>query len=185
MSSIDENVFCSYFIEDGGEDFDAIMEIYERLFPPAEKIPHEILLHTAQQDFAQLKVYKEGETICGFSFIVKDENLTYLWFLAVNDSIQSKGYGSKILQLLKEEHSDKPFVLSIEDPSEEGAENTSQRMRRQAFYEKNGFVVTGVRLISSETKFLVMGTTKDIESVFKNSVSLMDFFANNGFEVVF
>ena len=165
-----ENCLSSCVVTEDGKDFDAVMEIYDRLFPPSEKVPREALLQVAQSENGQLKIYKDGDTLCGFTFTIKDEVFTYLMFFAVNDTLQSKGYGSKIVQTFKAENSDRPILFAIEDPEEKGAENKEQRIRRRAFYEKNGFELTGSTAVSEKGDFLLMGTTKDVKSVYDKSL---------------
>lgn len=57
-------------------------------------------------------------------------------YLAVNDKIRSKGYGSRILQEIKGRAHSRSIVLNVEKPSV-NAENNAQRISRIAFYEKN------------------------------------------------
>lgn len=185
MNCLVENVFHSYVVEKTGRDFDAVMEIYDRLFPETEKIPHEILLRIAQNEHGQLKVYKENDLLCGFTFSMKDEFFTYLMFFAVNDSMHSKGYGSRIIRLFKEENSGKPIVFAIEDPDENGAKNKEQRIRRQNFYTKNGFELTGTAMRSDKSKFLLMGTTHDVKSIYEKSEVFQHIMDDGGFELIF
>lgn len=185
MSNATEKNIRPCIVKDEGQDFDAVMEIYDRLFPDTEKIPREVLLKIAQNEPGQLKVYKEDDLLCGFTFSVKDEYFTYLMFFAVNDSLHSKGYGSRIIQLFREENADRPIIFAIEDPEEEGAENTEQRIRRHAFYKKNGFELTGTRMISDKTKLLLMGTTQDVKSIYEKSKVLQSIVTNGGFKLIF
>ena len=185
MSCLSDNKMNAYIIEEEGEDFDAVMEIYDRLFPATEKIPHEVLLQIAKNEKGELKVYKENGALCGFTFIAKDEFFSYLMFFAVNDSLHSKGYGSKIVQQFKEMNLDRPIIFAIEDPDEEGAENLTQRIRRRAFYMKNGFEFTGTKMASSEAKLLLFGTTKDVKSVYAKSILFQTIVTNGGFELSF
>ena len=60
----------------------------------------------------------------------------FLLFFAVAEDCRSQGYGSAILQTIQKQHP--ALVLNIEllDPA---APNYPERLRRFAFYQKNGF----------------------------------------------
>ena len=143
---------------------DKIKEIYERSFPPEEQIPLPELLkaselpevsfvawvdqsHPADEDGAA------GVVALTFSFVFPD--LFYLGFLAVDGSARSAGYGSRILTHFRERHGDVPQLLEIE-PLEREAGNYQQRVRRLAFYERNGFTVTNMITHEADQTYRVL-----------------------------
>ena len=79
------------------------------------------------------------EVFIGFTYAICTDNLVYLLFLAVKESKQSQGYGSQILGQVREEAGERPCVLTIEPMDEEQVSNRSQRLKRLAFYERNGY----------------------------------------------
>ena len=70
------------------------------------------------------------------------KKLAYIFFLAVDPDRQGDGYGSQALEVIKERYQDYTMGLSSERPSPE-APNNEQRIRRQNFYERNGFTKAG------------------------------------------
>lgn len=52
--------------------------------------------------------------------------MVFILYLAVNDKIQSKGYGNKILNIIKENNMDKEITLNIK-PLDKNADNYQQR----------------------------------------------------------
>jgi ribosomal protein S18 acetylase RimI-like enzyme len=61
------------------------------------------------------------------------DSFVYVEHLAVASNLRGKGYGSRMLQALKETTGGRPIVLEVELPEDETAR------RRIAFYERNGF----------------------------------------------
>lgn len=68
--------------------------------------------------------------------------VVFVHFFAISDSIRSGGYGSKVLDSLKAKHLGKRIILNVENLDEQES-NYAQRVKRRAFYEKNGFVSSG------------------------------------------
>ena len=131
---------------------DKVTEIYERSFPHEEQIPLPELRRSAERDEVDFLAWIDpslpaGEDGAGnvvaltFSFAFPD--LFYLGFLAVDGRTRSAGYGSRILTHLRERYGDVPQLLEIE-PVVREAGNYQQRVRRLAFYERNGFTVTNM-----------------------------------------
>ncbi len=83
--------------------------------------------------------YFDQEVFVGLTYAICTDNLVYLLFLAVEESKQSQGYGSQILAQVKKEAGVRPCVLTIEPMDEEDASNRTQRLKRLAFYERNGY----------------------------------------------
>ena len=75
---------------------------------------------------------------CGFAFNVIAGGFVYVVYLAVNAHVRSNGYGSRMLAQIRKAHAGRTAVLEIE-PMLADAPNYAQRVRRLAFYERNGF----------------------------------------------
>ena len=76
--------------------------------------------------------------------------------------MRGAGCGSDILLRLKEENPEKTVVLNIE-PLDERAENYEERVRRLAFYEKNGFFDTGYEIDEIGGTFRVIASKKTLD----------------------
>lgn len=68
--------------------------------------------------------------------------MVFIIFLAVDESLRSKGYGSAILTQIKNRYPDKTIIVTIE-PCDENAPDIEIRKRRKAFYKRNGYGETG------------------------------------------
>lgn len=142
---------------------DKIQEIYERSFP-LEEIPMRDLLQAARKPEVSFVAWVDeshpaGEDGAGnvvaltFSFVFPD--LFYLGLLAVDGSARSAGYGSRILAHFGERYPSVPQLLEIEPLTRE-ARNYEQRVRRLAFYERNGFAVTNMLTYEADQTFRVL-----------------------------
>ena len=72
-----------------------------------------------------------------------------------------RGYGSAILQDVKDLAGNRPVVLAIE-PMNEKADNFDQRLKRVRFYEKNGFHITAYYYHEGSETYQMMANTKQI-----------------------
>ncbi len=113
--------------------------LYNAAFPEEERPPFDMTM-----DFKDNVMYAimDKDVYVGLADLSFYEDLVYLFFLAIDPAHRSKGYGSMILKNLAEQYGDKRLYLTIEtmDPK---APNYEQRLRRLAFYERNGFHPVG------------------------------------------
>ncbi|MEE0449606.1 MAG: hypothetical protein UC928_06895 [Collinsella sp.] len=92
-------------------------------------------------------------------YTAKNDKYIFVLYLAVNNRIRSKGYGTKMLDWLKH-NTNKIIVLNVEaiDPL---AENAQQREKRISFYGRNGIVDTGCKFVDEGETYSVL--TSDVE----------------------
>ncbi|WP_162012614.1 GNAT family N-acetyltransferase [Streptococcus sp. S784/96/1] len=147
-----------------------IRNLYFASFPKEERLPYWFLLLKQ----AEFLAYLDQEKLVGFSYTVKGQSCDFLLFLAVAESHQSHGYGTAILQKVKEKAGGKPLIVTIEPPFEV-SENAEQRLRRLAFYEKNGFKLTDhfyqentetYQIMTTKQPFDKKGFSKDVSQFF-------------------
>ena len=92
-------------------DYPAIQALYQRAFPRAEQVPWSWLMFKAKRSRARFTAYYDGEDLVGFTYLIVGHNVNYLMYLAVNDRIRSKGYGTQILTHLKATYPAQTLVL--------------------------------------------------------------------------
>ncbi len=121
------------------KDTDAAKAIYEQSFPVEEQIPFQSICKAAKADanFFASGFYDDKELV-GFSAYYVYNKVVYVLYLAVSSNSQKKGYGTEILSHIKEKYAPKSIALDVE-PIDDLADNAAQRIRRKAFYVKNGF----------------------------------------------
>ena len=97
-------------------------------------------------------------------FAVINKKTVFIWYLAVNDKMRSCGYGSAILNDVKEKYAGCEITLNVE-PLYTTADNYEQRVKRIAFYARNGFLNTEKIIKFKKDDFLVLSTKKDFDEV--------------------
>lgn len=125
------------------KDLDKFCQLYEEAFPESERPGTFMELINAfdKDDSGHVIGTYDGEAIAGFQAYQKYDNFIFLMFFAVNAKIRGKGYGSKLLQYLKDTYPNLCIIGCIETLDEK-AENNDQRIARKRFYERNGLFTT-------------------------------------------
>lgn len=113
---------------------DDLKQIYLNAFPLDERRDwHEILTLTQHPPFNLYNISDNRKSI-GMISVWRWPELTFIEHFAIHDSMQGKGIGSEVLNLVIKEVST-PLIVEVEEPSSEGA------MRRIALYQRLGFAV--------------------------------------------
>lgn len=123
------------------EDYKKFKNLYRSAFPKSERFPVKFLMK--QDGSGDLKACYDGEIFCGFYSTLTFGDITHILFLAVDDKLRGHGYGSSILELISNNYSKNRIILDIE-AEDIKAKNNEQRIQRKAFYEKNGYIESGV-----------------------------------------
>ena len=123
-------------------DYRQIIDLYERSFPEHERVAPWMLRFAARRDSCDFLAFYDAGDLCALAYTVTTGRLTYLLYLAVDDRMRGRGYGTRVLTWLKARRPRRPIALGIE-PLYPDAPNYEQRVRRLAFYERNGFCDTG------------------------------------------
>lgn len=123
-------------------DMDKFEKLNTEAFPKQERVPVKNFLKMREEGLIDLAAVYEGDAFIGFFAVMADRPTAYLCYFAVEKSMRSRGYGGRILDLLREIYSDCQVVLDLE-LVDETAPNNEQRMTRRSFYLRNGFYPTG------------------------------------------
>lgn len=132
-------------IKKGHRFWNEIESLAKEAFPPEEYLAPEQLARMAQADNFDFLALTEKDTFVGFMVVQTYKSLAYLFFLAIDASCRSKGYGSGAIETLKALYPDKKQVVDFER-IDETAPNNCQRKKRKAFYLRNGYRETGLFL---------------------------------------
>ena len=116
--------------------------LFETAFPPEERPPFDVTLGFERSLF--YGVYRDGKFVALVD-LVPYGDLLYIFFLAVQDERRNQGIGSTILHDVKKRYRGKRLFLLADDP-EPNYPDYSLRMRRIAFYERNGFHLSGTHV---------------------------------------
>lgn len=138
-------------------EYAEIKKLISRAFPKNEQFPMWLLRILAIRKSVDFLAYYDNDLFCGISYTVANDDLVFVLYLAVNDKIRSKGYGSQIIQYIKQMHPDKAAALNIE-PLNPNAQNYAQRIKRYEFYKKNGFVDTQYKIVDGGEDYQILST---------------------------
>lgn len=146
-----------------------IIHLYNNTFPHDETVNILYLLYLLIRGKADFFSVEEDGKLIGLVYNVRNDTLVYLFYLIVKKEYRQKGYGSKILKLIKEYYGEKPISLTIESPYKEDAENIDERKKRLKFYEKNGYMLLNEEVIDWGIEYELLSTDKKVtkESFFK------------------
>ncbi len=126
-------------------NYQEVCHFMKRVFPKEELMPMWFIRLLTYKKNYNFKVFYDQDLFVGIVFTIELEDTLFIFYLAVNDQIHSKGYGSMLLNLLIDKYKDKSITLFIETMDDTAAINYEQRVKRLDFYERNGFVHTGLK----------------------------------------
>ncbi len=140
-------------------EYDEIYRLMITAFPESERIPLWILRLLELRKMVSFHAFYDENQFCGFLYTAEDRKYIFVLYLAVNDKIRSKGYGSRIIEYLKV-HCDKIIVLNVEAINV-SKDNYLQRKKRVEFYRKNGIIDTGYFFYDGGERYSVLSS--DVE----------------------
>ncbi len=119
-----------------------VKRLYETAFPIEQRVPFWSLKLRSNMNGMEIVAYYDEDIFCGFACLLATEDAVYLYYIAVADGQRGKGYGTKLLDDLKQRYPGKTIALDIEarDPR---ANDNEKRSARRAFYLNNGFTPSG------------------------------------------
>lgn len=134
-----------------------IKKLYLSAFPKEERPPFFLLKRKAAHGKGTFLVIEDENRFLGFVHLVIAEKLIYLAFFAMNEESRNQGYGSKVLQELKERYAGRSILIAREqlDPL---AGNYAMRVRRYGFYSRNGFHDLPCQIIEANVHYDAMST---------------------------
>lgn len=122
-----------------------IKRIYFEAFPKKERMPFPMMVVMSKLWNTQFVSFHDGDIPCGFIYLASNRKIVFVMFFAVDRCLHSKGYGSFILQQLRNKYPNKKIIISIE-PCNDNAPDIELRKRRKSFYLRNGYKETGYKI---------------------------------------
>lgn len=138
-------------------DYPKISHLYKTAFPADERAPMMVLTYKADRENVDFwGLYANGRWI-GLAYAISENDLTYLFYLALAEGVRGKGLGSKALRSLMKYYEGNRFYIALEqlDPS---AENIEERRKRRQFYLKNGLKPINRTIREASVVYDVMST---------------------------
>lgn len=133
-----------------------IYSLYRRAFPREERKPFRAILDIHRSGRGDVWYCSSGSGFAGFASTVTDDKLVLVDYLAVAPAKRDGGIGSGILSALKEHYTGKHLFLEIESVWEDVPDRDA-RLRRKAFYLRNGFTPMNLMIWLFGVKMEVLG----------------------------
>lgn len=124
-------------------DLQKVRQLYNRSFPDSEKAPFRYMVEPFDEvDFLS---FYDGKIFVGFVYLIYYLDVSYIFYLAIDDKLRGKGYGTAVLQYIRHTHPSNRIILEIEDASASSSD-VETCLRRKNFYVKNGYVDQNVHI---------------------------------------
>ena len=154
------------------DNYSKVIDLYKKAFTTAQRIPTWILKFKLRKGKVGFNVLYADDTWIGLIYTTEFKDIVLVHFLAISESFRSGGYGSKVMDSMKVMHTRKRIVLNIEKLDKQ-AKNFQQRIKRKAFYEKNGFSSSGyfVKEPGEKLEMLIFGgsiSKEEVEAMYKH-----------------
>lgn len=136
-------MICMKRLSDAPEYMKKCKALYYRSFPKNERRPFPELTEHRLGD-TETFCFCDGDLFVGMASVMNSPDITHIVYLAIDDSLRGKGYGSQALNLLHEFYNGKRVMVDIER-ADGSSENEEQRIRRKQFYLRAGYSETPVK----------------------------------------
>lgn len=153
-------------------NYSKVIDLYKEAFSGAQRVPASFLRFKLRNGKEGFDVLYDEDNWIGLFYSVGHRDIVFVEFFAISESLRAEGYGSKVMDAMRAIHSEKRIVLNIEELDDQ-AENYQQRIKRKAFYEKNGFSSSGyiVHEPGERNEMLICGgsiSKNEIEALYRN-----------------
>ena len=125
------------------EDLKKAKMLYYHAFPKNERRSFPEMVEN-RLGGTEVWVLYDDLAFIGMACILDTPDIAHIIYLAIDESLRGRGYGSKALELLHNSKPNKRIMVDIEIPDAR-AENAKQRQMRKAFYLKAGYEETAVK----------------------------------------
>lgn len=166
-------------ITKNGRFWNEVNTLAKETFPPQEYLAPSKLVEMAEADDFDFLALTENSSFVEFIAVRIDQNLAYLFFLAIVPSYRSKGYGSRVIETLKVRYLDKKQVVDFE-MLDDTANNYRQRQKRREFYLRNGYRETGMFLTYLGVNYEVFCMDQDFDP--EKFIKMMETIQIDGFD---
>ena len=151
-----------------------IKELYKTAFPRSDRKPFRLLEKMQKMGCAEILIIQDEESPLGLAISLFYQDMVLLDYFAVDSRQRGQGIGSSAIACIKQRYADKRLLLEIELPDENAPDN-QQRIRRKAFYHKNGLQDAEIKvcLMGVDMELLTNGcsvTFAEYYSIYQNTV---------------
>lgn len=133
-----------------------VHRLYRFSFPREERKPFSAIVDIHRSDRGDVWYCTVDGRFAGFASTVKGGELVLVDYLAVSPDMRDGGIGSAILGALQKQYPDRHLFLEIESVWEDVPDRDA-RLRRKAFYLRNGFTPMKLMIWLFGVKMEVLG----------------------------
>lgn len=139
------------------KDYRKISRLYRTAFPVNERAPMWFMTMKSRNENVDFwGIYANGKWV-GLAYVINEGSASYLFYLALSESMRGKGIGSRALQSLLIHYEGQRIFLALEQ-LDESADNFDERQKRREFYMKNGLKPLPLTIREATVTYDVMGT---------------------------
>ena len=96
------------------EDINALERLNNEAFPAEERMEIDEMMQLISRQIIEVTAVYDDSTFVGFYALSVRKPTAYVFFLAIDSSKRSRGYGSKALALMKKQYAGYQIVLDME-----------------------------------------------------------------------
>ncbi len=139
------------------KDYGKISRLYKTAFPVNERAPMWFMtMKSGNENVDFWGIYSNRKWV-GLAYVINEGSASYLFYLALSESMRGKGIGSRALQSLLIHYEGQRLFLALEQ-LDESADNFDERQKRRKFYMKNGLKPLPLTIREATVTYDVMGT---------------------------
>lgn len=142
---------------------DDIKRLYHTAFPSDERAPFAMLLRGAKKPNIDFFACMSESEWVGLLYTVNMNDLSYIFYFAVDDAKRGNGYGTAILKAAREHYSGQRLFLAIEEVDGRYT-NYDERVNRKRFYENAVFSATGQKMQEANIIYDLMSTGGSVDN---------------------
>lgn len=156
--------------------------IYLRDFPESERMPYYMIKKYYKNKKIKILALKdERRNIVAYSMITEHNGYILLLYLAVLKDKRENGYGSLLLNMLKEKLKNKNMIIieieSLDTSLKLNEEEKIIRQKRRSFYIKNEYLSTNIDVLLYDCKMEILYTnlldeTKDSDYIINEYLNI-------------
>lgn len=144
-------------------DFPRLKQLYLSAFPLEERAPFWLLRWKSRKPFVDFWAIYAEDRLAGLFYVANDADLSYVFYFAVAEELRGRGIGSAAIRAAVRQYEGRRLFLAVEE-LDSAAPNLEERIRRKAFYERNGFVRQPGHLQENTVMYEVLGVGGRVKS---------------------
>ena len=152
--NMDEKGLRLEIIREDSKYLEETLRLYEDAFPDNERRPLKPLQDDPKKEGIIYAVLDDEEYI-GFIVLLSYGKITHILYFVTEEAFRNRGFGRKILELVKEAFPDQKILADVEGPDEMSG-NNDQRLRRISFYQRSGYRQTDIEYEWRDERYVIM-----------------------------